>query len=66
MWWIAAPIMVIYVLGLTSAIVATYYLASSELGRLAHWVSVHHAAAFGTAHVGDPESSVHSLLSFSG
>ncbi|SJL08587.1 uncharacterized protein ARMOST_11953 [Armillaria ostoyae] len=49
MWWIAAPIMVIYVLGLTSAVVGTYYIASSELGRLAHWgklFSVHYATAF--------------------
>ncbi|KAK0478876.1 hypothetical protein IW261DRAFT_1593960 [Armillaria novae-zelandiae] len=48
MWWITAPIMVLYVLGLTSAIVATYYIASLELSRLAHWVSVHYATAFVT------------------
>ncbi|KAK0433444.1 hypothetical protein EV421DRAFT_1433402 [Armillaria borealis] len=61
MWWIAAPIMVIYVLGLTSAIVATYYIASSELGRLAHWVSVHYAVAF-VADVLLPSSTAWFLL----
>ncbi|KAK0213620.1 hypothetical protein IW262DRAFT_1497500 [Armillaria fumosa] len=48
MWWITAPIMVLYVLGLTFAIVATYCIASVVLGRLAHWVSVHYATAFVT------------------
>ncbi|KAK0189877.1 hypothetical protein F5146DRAFT_1139368 [Armillaria mellea] len=42
MWWIVAPVM-------------TYYIASLELGRLAHWISVHDATAFGTAHIRDPE-----------
>lgn len=48
MWWIAGPIMVLYILGLTSAIVATYCIASMEFGKLAHWVSVHYATAFVT------------------
>ncbi|KAK0462998.1 uncharacterized protein EV420DRAFT_1745552 [Desarmillaria tabescens] len=47
LWWIAAPIMVLYVLGLTAAAVATYYISTSRLGKLLRrWISVHYATAF--------------------
>lgn len=49
MWWIAAPIMVLYVLGLASAIVVTYYIASFIIDKQTeHWISVHYASAFVT------------------